>query len=73
MESKNLVTYCITNEKKNILIETNLKIIVGGSHIKNEKFPNSWLLDSNNINISSKNKIDLRVSLNQKLLKLLPK
>jgi hypothetical protein len=56
MESKNLVTYCITNEKKNILIETNLKIIVGGSHIKNEKFPNSWLLDSNNINISSKNK-----------------
>ena len=29
---------------------------MGGSHVKNEKFPNSWLLDSNNINISSKNK-----------------
>ena len=56
MESKNLVTFCITNEKKNILNETNLKIIVGGSHVKNEKFPNTWLLDSNNINISSKNK-----------------
>jgi hypothetical protein len=56
MESKNLVTFCIANEKKNILNETNLKIIVGGAHVKNEKFPNSWLLDSNNINISSKNK-----------------
>jgi hypothetical protein len=56
MESKNLVTFCITNKKKNILNETNLKIIVGGSHVKNEKFPNTWLLDSNNINISSKNK-----------------
>ena len=56
MESKNLVTFCITSEKKDILNEINLKIIVGGSQVKKDKFPHNWLLDSNNINISSKNK-----------------
>lgn len=56
MESKNLKIYCITSEKINYLESLKLKVIVGGAHTKNENFPNNWLLDSVNVNISKKNK-----------------
>ena len=56
MKSKNLKTYCITTKKFSFLESLNLNIIVGGANDKIENFPESWLLDSDNINISSKNK-----------------
>ena len=56
MECKNLKIYCITSEKINYLENLKLKIIVGGANTKNENFPKNWLLDSVNVNISTKNK-----------------
>jgi len=55
MKSKNLKIYCITSEEIKLLQNLNLKIIVGGAVNKSQSFPKNWLLDSSEINISSKN------------------
>tara|TARA_B110001450_G_scaffold255041_1_gene281640 strand:+ start:1937 stop:2644 length:708 start_codon:yes stop_codon:yes gene_type:complete len=56
MKSKNLTTYCITRgENINLLNELNLKIIVGGTYNNKTNFPDNWILDSSDNNISYKN------------------
>ena len=55
MKSNNLKIYCITNKYFDFLDNLDINIIVGGSIYQKQEFPNNWLLDSTNDNISNKN------------------
>jgi len=49
--------YCITHKYFEFLNNLNLKVIVGGSEIRNiSKIPDNWIKDNTGNNISSKNK-----------------
>ena len=56
MKSNNLKIYCITHKYLKFLENLNLNFIVGGSYFNKNKFPNNWLSDNTNKNISKKNK-----------------